>query len=131
MKEYYNLNFEPSYAYYRHYNSNPQFTEQRDPKYTFFSDMAAYCMFNDKQTALNKIQGYVGRMLKRFGKDTEGLLEMIDSLNLLGWVLYQTNGDKKDALTDWLFKEYERLFYEDWKDYLTEEEMSRIWYELN
>ena len=121
------------YAFYdRHYDSNPQYPEHRDAGYTFFGDMMCYIPYYKGEALLEKLQEYEALMLKRFCKGNPQAYEvMIDSLNLLGWVLYGRLGNNTDEVTDWLFKEYERLMYRAWKEYVTEEEMGDIMYNLN
>lgn len=119
------------YTYTAHYNSNPYITEHREPNYTFFADMAILANFYGGEQLKKKLVAYEKRVIHLCKKNKEALCIMIDSLNLLGWVLYESNGRQRDEAIDWLFAEYERLFYRDWTNYVSEEEMRDIWHELN
>lgn len=120
-------------TYEQHYNSNPYFNgEWRDPGYTFYGDMLTYFPYYSGETLLNKLKGYESEMLETYCKGNPQALEvMIDSLNLLGWLLYEKVGGQRDEIAEWLFSEYERLMYRDWKRYVSESEMSQIYSNLN
>ena len=118
--------------YIKHYNSNPKYSEFREPTYTFFGDMYVYAAHSKGSELIKELEGYEKRMLKQYcKKDPNAFCIMIDSLNYLGWVLYAHNGNEPDSVTDWLFNEYKRLFYTDWKDYVTEEQYCDIYWELD
>ena len=122
------------YAIYeKHYDSNPcHYVRDSGIVYTFFGDMLVYAAYNSGDKLLKKLQGYEQRMLTQYcKKDPKAYCVMIDSLNLLGWYLYKHNNNKTDAVIDWLFSEYERLFYTDWKNYVSESDMASIRRELN
>lgn len=121
------------YAFYdHHFNSNPQYKEYRETRYTFFGDMLCYFPYYTGKKLLNELQNYEQGMLNRYCKGNPEALEiMIDSLNLLGWVIYEKVGGARDEIAEWLFNEYERLMYRDWKMYVSEEEMEDIWHNLN
>ena len=121
------------YFYLKHYNSNPNFAGQyREPGYTFFADMLTYFPYYSGETLLNKLKGYENRMLNMYCKGNPQAYEvMIDSLNLLGWVIYEKVGGERDEVAEWLFSEYERLMYRDWKKYVSADEMGDIRYNLD
>ena len=124
--------FYAHYIYCKHYNSNPQFKEEREPGYTFFADMLYYVATKNEKSLLNALKAYEERMLNRFcKKDPKAYCVMIDSLNYLGWMLYSKIGGAENEVVSWLFKEYERLFYRDYLNYVSQKQMEDIWYELN
>lgn len=130
----YNRRFEWAGAncyYIHHYNSNPYISEHRVPNYTFFADMAILANFYGGEILKQELAKYEKRIIHFCKNNKEALCIMIDSLNLLGWFLYESNGRQRDEAIDWLFAEYERLFYRDWASYVSEEDMRDIWRELN
>lgn len=124
--------FYAHYIYCKHYNSNPQYHEERDPGYTFFADMLCYVATENDDCLLNELKAYEERMLQRFcKKDPKAFCVMIDSLNYLGWMLYSKTGGTENNVVSWLFKEYKRLFYRDYLNYVSQDQMKEIRYELN
>lgn len=122
-----------SYAYFKHYNSNPHFQEKREPLYTFFADMMVYIYLeNSNEKALEEIKKYVKRMMRSYGKYRDAYCIMVDSLNILGWYCYGANGNNACPLSDYLFAEYNHLMWGNvWKNYITEDEFNSIVYELD
>jgi hypothetical protein len=130
------INFNPEAIgayYYDHYYSNnnrmdkeylePLGLWNEDPRYTFMYDMTFY--LND----VKKLSSYVDRMISRFVKHSaQAYCEMLDSLNNLGWLVYQHYGDCETS--KWLFDKYNSLNM-DWEKYVSKDQYYAIIYILN
>ena len=117
------------YAFFeRNYRPNPDF-ENIHPgiSYTFLGDMLCYFPWYSGEELLNKLKKYEKDMLKEFCKGNPKAFEiMIYSLNELGWIVYSDVNGEKDIISKWAFDEYNRLMYDVWKKYVSEEEMVSI-----
>lgn len=121
------------YFYIKHYNSGPWQTEYREPNYTFFADMAICANFYGGEQLKAKLKAYKNRVMHLCKNNKDALCIMIDSLNLLSWVLFEANGNQPDPAIDYLIAEYENLMYNEecYRKYVSDNDMKDIWRELN
>lgn len=118
-------------TYIKHFRSGYNRSGNEEVYYTFFADMASDFNFHSGDKLLNVLKSYEKRMLNTFCKrDAQAFEIMIDSINQLAW-LADALGDKYANITEWASNEYRRLFYKDWKQYVSEEQMEKIWYNLD
>lgn len=119
------------YAYEKHFKSGWNRTGEEELYYTFFADMAVNCNFYTGEKLLKEVKSYEKRMLDMYCKKSAEAYEiMIDSINFLAWYCNRLGNAYSDVM-EWAFNEYRRLFYTDWKQYVSEEEMNKIWINLD
>lgn len=124
------LNFETGCAVLDGYRPNSDFNSGLD--YTFLPDMLSYFPWYSGEKLLSNLKGYEDDMLKKFcKKDPKAFEVMLFSLNMLGWLVYGDVDEKKDIIAKWAFDEYNRLALGDWNQYVSEDDICSILYNLD